>query len=149
MPIIDVTKILLMGLFHNNSSNLFPNVLKNVLCGYINQIADFFAHATQCYARNFSQKLFTEKIIWWHEDVTAGKRFPYYWPFVRGIHLTPMASLPKGWIIQSFGVFFVVSNAELLNKRSSSRLFKIPYLLFYCKGSFCVCTHPMGDNVTL
>ena len=31
-----------------------------------------------------------------HDDVTKWKHFPHYWPFVRGIHRSPVNSLHKG-----------------------------------------------------
>ena len=35
-------------------------------------------------------------IICWHDDVIKWKHFPHYWPFVRGIHRSPVNSLHKG-----------------------------------------------------
>ena len=32
----------------------------------------------------------------WHDDVTKWKHFPRYWPFVRGIHRSPVNSPHKG-----------------------------------------------------
>ena len=32
----------------------------------------------------------------WHGDVIKWKHFPRYWPFMRGIHRSPVNSLPKG-----------------------------------------------------
>ena len=35
--------------------------------------------------------------VWWyHEDVIKWKHFPHYWPFVRGIHRSPVNSPHKG-----------------------------------------------------
>ena len=31
-----------------------------------------------------------------HDDIIKGKHFPHYWPFVRGIHRSPMNSPHKG-----------------------------------------------------
>ena len=33
---------------------------------------------------------------WWHDDVIKWKHFPRYWPFVRGIHRSPVNSPHKG-----------------------------------------------------
>ena len=33
-----------------------------------------------------------------HDNVIKWKHFPRYWPFVRGIHRSPMNSPHKGWI---------------------------------------------------
>ena len=35
-------------------------------------------------------------ISMWHDDVIKWKHFPRYWPFVRGIHRSPVNSLHKG-----------------------------------------------------
>ena len=35
-------------------------------------------------------------IILWHDDVIKWKHFPRYWPFVRGIHRSPVNSPHKG-----------------------------------------------------
>ena len=35
-------------------------------------------------------------IIWRHDDVITWKLFPRYWPFVRGIHRSPVNSPHKG-----------------------------------------------------
>ena len=41
-----------------------------------------------------SQKCFLKWII--HDDDIKWKHFPRYWPFVRGIHRSPVSSLHKG-----------------------------------------------------
>ena len=35
-------------------------------------------------------------VMAWHDDVIKWKHFPRYWPFVRGIHRSPVNSLHKG-----------------------------------------------------
>ena len=35
-------------------------------------------------------------VFWLHDDVINWKHFPRYWPFVRGIHRSPVNSLHKG-----------------------------------------------------
>ena len=35
-------------------------------------------------------------ILWWHDDVIKWKPFPRHWPFVRGIHRSPVNSPHKG-----------------------------------------------------
>ena len=38
-----------------------------------------------------------DTLAWyWHDDVTKWKHFPRYWPFVRGIHRSPVNSPHKG-----------------------------------------------------
>ena len=36
------------------------------------------------------------KLCWFYDDVTKWKHFPRYWPFVRGIHRSPVNSPHKG-----------------------------------------------------
>ena len=39
----------------------------------------------------------------WHSNMmTSRRRFPYHWPFVRGIHRSPVDSPHKGPVMQSF-----------------------------------------------
>ena len=49
-----------------------------------------------------------------HEDVIKWKHFPPNWPFVRGIHRSPVDFPSQGSVTRSFGVFFDLH----LNKRS-------------------------------
>ena len=41
-----------------------------------------------------------------HDDVIKWKHFPRYWPFVRGIHRSPVNSPPQRPVTRSFDVFF-------------------------------------------
>ena len=54
-----------------------------------------------------------------HDDVTTWKRSLRYWPFVRGIHRSPVCCPHKRPIIRAFSVSFVVSQDKLLNIQSS------------------------------
>ena len=57
-------------------------------------------------------------VPWYHDDVIKWKHFPRYWPFVRGIHRSPVNSPRKG---QRRGAF--IFNFDLcLNKRLSKHL---------------------------
>ena len=38
----------------------------------------------------------SHRILWDHDDVIKWKHFPRYWPFVRGIHRSPVNSPHKG-----------------------------------------------------
>ena len=56
-----------------------------------------------------------EAMAWWgtgdklnHDDVIKSKRFPRYWPFVRGIHRSPVNSPHKGqWHRALMGFFYL------------------------------------------
>ena len=50
-----------------------------------------------------------------HDDVTKWKHFKCYWPFVRGIHRSPVNSPNKGLMTRNFDAFFDLR----LNKRST------------------------------
>ena len=53
-----------------------------------------------------------------HDDVIKWKQFPRYWPFVRGIHRSPVNSLHKGQWRGAFDVFFDLCRNKRLNKQS-------------------------------
>ena len=45
---------------------------------------------------DLSKPLLKLECIWVHDDVIKWKHFPRYWPFVRGIHRSPVNSPHKG-----------------------------------------------------
>ena len=51
-----------------------------------------------------------------HDDAMTWKRFPYNWPFVKGIHQSLLYSPHKGSVMQSFNIFFVLILNMILNK---------------------------------
>ena len=55
-------------------------------------------------------------MIIWHDDAIKWKHFPRYWPFVRGIHRSPVTS-PQRPVTRSFDVSFDLR----LNKRLSKQ----------------------------
>ena len=64
-------------------------------------------------------KVSSSRVIHWtqyHDDVMNWKHFPRYWPFVRGIHRSPMNS-PQRPVTRNFDVFFDLR----LNKRLSKQ----------------------------
>ena len=69
-----------------------------------------------------------------HEDGMIWKHFPHYRFFVRGIHRIRWIPVPKGSIIWCCGVFFVVSQNNLLNKWSNCRWFETS---LYCYMGCC------------
>ena len=52
-----------------------------------------------------------------HGDFKTWKHFPHYWCFVQGIYLSPVDSLYKRPVMQSFDVIFPVSLVKPLNKQ--------------------------------
>ena len=65
--------------------------IKQLLCGY--------QHNTLCsyYFHHFMDRIvFHETCTLTHDDVIKWKHFPRYWPFVRGIHRSPVNSPHKG-----------------------------------------------------
>ena len=48
-----------------------------------------------------------------HDDVIKWKRFPRYWPFVRGIHRWPVNSLHKGQWRGALVFFYLLLNKQL------------------------------------
>ena len=77
-----------------------------------------------------------------HDDVIKWKHFPRYWPFVRGIHQSPVNSPHKGqwrgalmfssicawinvWIKQSWGCWFETTLCPLWRHRNGYDIFAI------------------------
>ena len=54
----------------------------------------------------------------WHDDIITWKSFPYYWPFVRGIHRSPVDSPHKGSVMPAELCFDCFRHGKLLNKYS-------------------------------
>ena len=44
-----------------------------------------------------SKQIISVPNVWIHDDVTKWKHFPRYWPFVRGIHRSPVNSPHRGY----------------------------------------------------
>ena len=65
-------------------------------------------------------------------DVMTWKRFPHYWPFVRGIHQSVVGYPQRGPINAELHVLFLVSLTKLLNKQCSCWWFDKPW---------CSCHH--------
>ena len=86
-----------------------------------------------------------------HDDVLKWKQFPRYWPFVRGIHRSPVNYLHKGqWRgVWMFSLIFVwingwVNNRDSImrrwgeNHRSMARMSNyIPYIVMQVISSPC------------
>ena len=53
-----------------------------------------------------------------YDDVMKWKHFPPYWPFVRGIHLSPVNSPQKRPVTRSFDVYFDLRPNKRLSKQS-------------------------------
>ena len=72
-------------------STQYPTIIQaSVSKGFTATPTIIFANDISCsYAHGCVVLLF-------HEDVIEWKHFPRYWPFVRGIHLSPVNSPPKG-----------------------------------------------------
>ena len=61
-----------------------------------------------------------------HDDVIKWKHFPRYWPFVRGIHRSPVDSHHKRPVTQSFDVFFDLRLNKRLSKQWRRPWFETP-----------------------
>ena len=59
-----------------------------------------------------------------HDNVIKWKHFPRYWPFVRGIHRSPVISPHKRPVTRRFDVFFDLRLNKLLSKQSWGWWFK-------------------------
>ena len=60
-----------------------------------------------------------------HDDVTKWKHFPRNWPFVRGIHRSPVNSLPKGqWLGALMFSLICVWMNDWVNNREAGDLWR-------------------------
>ena len=99
---------------------------------------DFFrSNTSMCWSEkrffHFMRYLFYQrsltKIRAWisnHDDVIKWKHFPRYWPFVRGIHQSPVNSPHKGQWRGALVVFFYPRLNKWLSKPSRRRWFETP-----------------------
>ena len=80
-----------------------------------------------------------------HDDVTKWKHFPRYWPFVRGIHQSPVNS-PHKPVTRSFDVFFDLCLNKRLSKQSRGWWFETSSssLWRHCNAETAYCTCFMG-----
>ena len=69
-----------------------------------------------------------------HDDVIKWKYFSSYWPFVWGIHWSPVNSPHKGPVMLNFDVFFDLCLNKQLSKQSWGWWFETPShpLLHHC-----------------
>ena len=90
------------------------------------------------------------KSVYSHDDVIKWKHFPRYWPFVRGIHRSPVNSPHKGQETRSFDVFFDLRLNERLSKQSWGWWFEMLSrpLWRYC-NAISNCPLPWYDHVTI
>ena len=84
--------------------------------------------------------------VYMHNDVRTWTHFPYYWPFVQGIHQLLVDSLHKESVMQNIDVFFVVHPHRLLHKHSCNNI-----LIMFLRHSHCdPCWHDAitGCNIS-
>ena len=82
-----------------------------------------------------------------HDDVIKWKHFPRYWPFVRGIHRSPMNSLHNFKpVTRSFDVFFVCVNNSV--KPSSKSMIYFYIHKISCRVRNCSCRDSRPRNLT-
>ena len=61
-----------------------------------------------------------------HDDVIKWKHFPRHWPFVRGIHRSPVNSPQRPVTTRSFDVFFNLRLNKRLSKQGQGWWFETP-----------------------
>ena len=73
-----------------------------------------------------------------HDDVISWKHFPRYWPFVRGIHQSPVNPPAQRPVTGSFDVFFDLRLNKPLSKQSLGWWFETLSrpLWCHCNGTF-------------
>ena len=79
-------------------------------------------------------------IVAWlrHDDVNKWKHFPRYWPFVRGIHRSPVKFPTQRPVTRSFDVFFDLRLNKWLSKQSWGWWFETRScpLWRHCNGTY-------------
>ena len=84
--------------------NFIFSIQENVFESICTQNVGSFIHASICW-HPWSAVIFRlpfGSVVWWHDDVIKWKHFPRYWPFVRGIHRSPVNSPHKGQLRGAF-----------------------------------------------
>ena len=78
-----------------------------------------------------------------HEDVIKWKHFPRYWPFVGGIHRSPVNSPHKGQWRWALMCSLICALNKRLSKQSWGWLFETPSLLLWrhCNVSWVAGNH--------
>ena len=79
----------------------------------------------QIFAVAYNCRVFYDRVNHWSNQPSLW-RFPYYGPFVRGIHRSPVDSPHKGPVMRSFDVFFDVRLNKRLSKQSRVWWFGTP-----------------------
>ena len=72
---------------------------------------------------NFTPIHSTRNKLVLHDDVNKCQHFPRYWPFVRGIHPSPVVPLTKASYAQLWCVFFYLRLNKRLSKQTRRRWF--------------------------
>ena len=95
------------------------NNYRNFLKGMANFVVRFMAAGGQAPLADGSV---------YHDDVIKWKHFPSYWPFVRGIHRSPVNSTHKAPVTRSFDaeLFFDLHLIRRLSKHSRGWWFETP-----------------------
>ena len=82
------------------------------------------------------------------DAVIKWKHLPRYWPFVRGIHRSPVNSPHKGPLTRSFGVFFDLRLNKWLSKQSWGLWFEtLSRPLWRHYDAFFLCLHCQTRNM--
>ena len=71
------------------------------------------------------------------KNIIKWKHFPHYWPFVRGIHWSPVYYPQQKPVMRSFDIFFDLSQNERMSKQSWGWWFETPScsLLRHCNDN--------------
>ena len=91
--------------------------------------------------------LSVDPVYWCHDDVIKWKHFPRYWPFVRGIHRSPVNSLQKGQWRRAFmfSLIWTWGNLWVNNSEAGDlRRYRTHYdviVMFLCYPPYWVKVH--------
>ena len=83
----------------NSSISLDPMYIMYLTPGSDNEGTDKWLHALYLWPGDTHPSLYFNSAF--HDDVIKWKQFPRHWPFVRGIHLSPVDSPNKGPVMRA------------------------------------------------
>ena len=96
---------------HTNSWPLFDISLKFALFSYFAEVSPFNILRSErndkCFINDLSKGEGGQMVAGGHDDVIKWKHFPRNWPFVRGIHRSPVNSPHKGQWRGALAFFFI------------------------------------------
>ena len=117
--------------FQNNATNVYQCTLWKMGYCHVGVVFRMFINRRVAFRPIYGYH-FTDLVYTWHDDVIKWKHFPRYWPFVRGIHRSPVNSPHKGQWRGTLMFSLICSLNERLSKQSWAWWFETPSCSLWC-----------------